>query len=158
MEGEGGGREREGGRGGGREGEGGEEEREERKRGRRGREGGEGGRERWKKGRIKHSSLQMEEEEEEEEEVYYSELMYTMELVLKFKVPALNSLYTIIVAGLHVEVCLIYGKRGGGEEGKEKREERLLDRRKRREGESPYTIIVVYKLKRRGRRMEVYIR
>ena len=92
--------------------------------------------------------------------------MYTMGLVLKFKVPALNSLYTIIVAGLHVEVCLIYGKRGGGEEGKEKREvncengerERLLDRRKRREGESPYTIIVVYKLKKRGRRMEVYIR
>ena len=29
-------------------------------------------------------------------------------LVLRFKVPAL--IYTIIVASLHVEVCLIYGK------------------------------------------------
>ena len=100
--------------------EGGEEEREER----------EGGRERGKKGRIKHSSLQMEEEEmeeeEEEEEVYYSELMYTMGLVLKFKVPALNSLYTIIVAGLHVEVCFISMGREEEEKRGRKRGRRIV--------------------------------
>ena len=34
--------------------------------------------------------------------------VHTGELVLRFKVPVL--IYTIIVASLHVEVCLIYGK------------------------------------------------
>ena len=34
--------------------------------------------------------------------------VHTKGLVLRFKVPAL--IYTIIVASLHVEVCLIYGK------------------------------------------------